>query len=241
MKRYTRREFISRAAIASLALPFPFSCSGTGRYRPAISEQSSKLPGPEGTHNPGPEEEEKQLTAPSKDASGEHEDRILLKEYQTLGIDVNLDPAFLEKPGFLFRSEGFERSYNVVAGMSEYPTPEGEFLITGKVHNPKWIIPLDSEWVRQSRRYQEYISTTDNITEDSRVFVPYGHELHPLGPWKLRFTSYHLIHGNRAEKVGKDDWYRSTGCIRMRNRDINDLSEHIETGTPVRISYSKPF
>lgn len=73
--------------------------------------------------------------------------------------------------------------------------------------------------------------------------TPNGHytiankSLYPGGPFGSRWMGLSIphygIHGtNNPTSIGK---YISKGCIRMHNRDVENLFEQVEIGTPVFI------
>ncbi|RME72293.1 MAG: LysM peptidoglycan-binding domain-containing protein, partial [Planctomycetota bacterium] len=91
-------------------------------------------------------------------------------------------------------------------------TPEATFEITEKTKNPTWYAP-------------------DGV-------YPYGHPKNILGTRWLGFndTEEHAgfgIHGTaRPESIGRSE---SSGCVRMRNEDVEVLYGLIPTGSRVRI------
>lgn len=60
--------------------------------------------------------------------------------------------------------------------------------------------------------------------------------MHPGGPFGTRWMSFkphYGIHGtNRPELIGQ---MVSHGCVRMSNRDVEELYEMVQVGTPVQI------
>ena len=93
-------------------------------------------------------------------------------------------------------------------------TPAGVFTIGGKAKNPTWTDP------RTGRTYR------------------YGEEGHLVGSRWMRFfedgRSTSLgIHGTVApESIGRSE---SDGCIRMHNRNVEELYDLVPEGTPVRV------
>ena len=104
--------------------------------------------------------------------------------------------------------------------LAEYPigtgrddsTPEASFEIVEKTKNPTWYAP-------------------DGV-------YPYGHPKNILGTRWMGFndTDEHSgfgIHGTaRPESIGRSE---SSGCVRMRNEDVEVLYGLIPTGSRVRI------
>jgi lipoprotein-anchoring transpeptidase ErfK/SrfK len=114
---------------------------------------------------------------------------------------------------FYYEEGKLVKSFSVATGKKPSYTPEGLFTVHEKIKNRPY--------------YKEKIKGGD----------PHN----PLGDrWlglKVTFkgkTSYaYGIHGNNNEKsIGK---YVSAGCIRMHNKDVRWLYDHIETSTPVYI------
>lgn len=103
--------------------------------------------------------------------------------------------------------------YHLGLGKVSTPTPTGYFQIREKVINPSWIDPSDPEF--------EIPSGSDN----------------PLGYRWMQISGNYGIHGtNRPESIGG---YVSNGCIRMHERDVEELFDAVEVGTPVEITYNR--
>ncbi len=102
--------------------------------------------------------------------------------------------------------------YEVAVGQADWKTPTGEFKIINKIENPAWQHP---------------------ITKDE---IPPGPD-NPLGTRWIGFWSDGQaqigFHGtNQEELIGEAV---SHGCVRMRNRDIQDLYQRVEVGTAVKV------
>ena len=103
--------------------------------------------------------------------------------------------------------------YHLGLGKVSTPTPTGYYKITEKAINPSWIDPSDPEF--------EIPSGPDN----------------PLGYRWMQIQGNYGIHGtNRPESIGG---YVSNGCIRMNERDVEELFDVVEVGTPVEITYNR--
>ncbi len=103
--------------------------------------------------------------------------------------------------------------YHLGLGKVSTPTPSGYYKISSKEINPPWIDPSDPEY--------EVPSGPDN----------------PLGYRWMQFFGNYGIHGtNRPESIGG---YVSNGCIRMNERDVEELFDAVEIGTPVEITYNR--
>ena len=103
--------------------------------------------------------------------------------------------------------------YHLGLGKVSTPTPTGYFQINTKEIDPPWINPDDPEF--------EVPSGPDN----------------PLGYRWMQISGNYGIHGtNRPESIGG---YVSNGCIRMHERDVEELFDAVEVGTPVEITYNR--
>ncbi|RSL32084.1 L,D-transpeptidase [Salibacterium salarium] len=114
-----------------------------------------------------------------------------------------------------FVTEGHIKSeYPVATGKNETLTPEGEFTITVQAIRPYY----------------------------RKLDIKGGDPKNPLGTRWIGFDANNTngriygIHGtNRPESIGT---YVSNGCIRMKNKDVNELFEEMENGIKVWIEKS---
>jgi lipoprotein-anchoring transpeptidase ErfK/SrfK len=92
-------------------------------------------------------------------------------------------------------------------------------VISGKHLRPAWSPP---EEVRQDN---------PNLPD----VIPGGAPNNPMGVAALTLAGgEYAIHGtNRPDSIGT---FASYGCIRMHNRDIADLLEHVNVGTRVVVT-----
>ena len=97
--------------------------------------------------------------------------------------------------------------YDVAVGAAETPSPEGEFVIASRVENPSWYWP--------------------------GKIVPAGPQ-NPLGPrWMgLGFEGFGIHGTNQPHSIGQA---ASHGCIRMRNRDVEELFVRVRVGDVVEM------
>lgn len=103
--------------------------------------------------------------------------------------------------------------YHLGLGKVSTPTPSGYYKIRAKEINPTWIDPSDPEY--------EVPSGPDN----------------PLGYRWMQIEGNYGIHGtNKPESIGG---YVSNGCVRMNERDVEELFDAVEIGTPVEITYNR--
>ena len=116
---------------------------------------------------------------------------------------------------YLIGEGGDAISYPVAVGRSGRQW-RGTVQIDGKYRNPAWAPPAEVK--RAEPGLPDYI--------------PGGASRNPLGMRALtRSGDQYAIHGtNRPDSIGTAASY---GCIRMLNRDIVDLFDRVEVGTPV--------
>lgn len=111
---------------------------------------------------------------------------------------------------YLYEAGRLIRQYPIAVGRMVTPSSFGEYRIINRVVNPTWY-------------------------PEGRDPVPPG----PANPVGSRWLGISLdgygIHGtNDPGSIGKAV---SKGCIRMRNEDVEELTELVRIGTPVRLAY----
>jgi lipoprotein-anchoring transpeptidase ErfK/SrfK len=104
------------------------------------------------------------------------------------------------------------KQYPIAIGRAAWPTPQGKFQVLKKIENP----------IFQSFR-------TGALTTAGKA--------NPLGLYYLQYHEGKIgefgIHGTDEEdSIGKSV---SHGCIRMHNKDIAELYQLVDRGTPVTI------
>lgn len=104
--------------------------------------------------------------------------------------------------------------YRVATGKKDSLTPEGEFTVTVKAVRPYY----------------------------RKLDIKGGDPNNPLGSRWIGFDAENTngrvygIHGtNRPNSIG---FYVSNGCVRMHNKEVNELFEQVEIGTKVWIESS---
>jgi lipoprotein-anchoring transpeptidase ErfK/SrfK len=102
--------------------------------------------------------------------------------------------------------------YDVAVGKSSTPSPAGDFRVMNRIPNPTWYGP-------------------------GKVVGP-GRE-NPLGTrWLGLSAKGYGIHGtNVPSSIGKA---ASHGCIRMRQRDLEELFDLVQIGIPVELAGDRP-
>lgn len=112
----------------------------------------------------------------------------------------------------LYSGNTLIKEYPVAIGKPSTPTPLGQFNIINKEINPAWIPP--------GRGYI-VLSGPDN----------------PLGYRWIGFLDLYGIHGTNAPwLIGQSV---SNGCIRMQEKNVEELFEIVKYGTPVRVTYDR--
>jgi lipoprotein-anchoring transpeptidase ErfK/SrfK len=126
---------------------------------------------------------------------------------------VWLELILSQRRVLVWRDNRVIRSYPVAVGKPGWETPQGDFVVEVKVKDPVW---------------QSFTSSTQ---------IPAGHPRNPLGRHWIGFWSDGVdeigFHGTpHPETVGKAI---SHGCVRMYPRDVAELFNLVELGTPVRV------
>ncbi|MFH1023449.1 MAG: L,D-transpeptidase family protein [Planctomycetota bacterium] len=107
------------------------------------------------------------------------------------------------------------KTFNIGVGAAD-KTPEGTFVITSRLPNPSWYKPMP---------------------DGRKKEVPPGDPENILGTRWLGFNEPYRdygIHGSvNGEGIGKD---ASNGCVRMWNKDVEDVYSLIPMGTKVTIT-----
>lgn len=121
-------------------------------------------------------------------------------------------------PGFtlyLYENGVAVRSYPISIGSELKPSQMGETTIINKVSDPTYYPP---RW-----------------WERGLEPIPPGPD-NPVGTrWLgLGFSSYGIHGTNNPASIGKA---ASSGCIRMRNSDVEELADLVRIGTPVKLLY----
>ncbi|MFB2982498.1 L,D-transpeptidase [Microseira sp. BLCC-F43] len=105
------------------------------------------------------------------------------------------------------------KSYPVAVGRPGWETPTGDFQVIQMFQNPRWINPLTGKQ------------------------IPGGDPQNPLGRYWIGFSTngrdWIGLHGTpNPNSVGRA---ASHGCIRMYNKDIEELFYLVTLGTAVKV------
>lgn len=129
------------------------------------------------------------------------------------GAQVWLELILSQRRVQVWQDNRVIRRYPVAVGKPGWETPQGDFVVEVKVKDPVW---------------QSFTSSKQ---------IPAGHPNNPLGRHWIGFWSDGVdeigFHGTpHPETVGKAI---SHGCVRMYPRDVAELFDLVELGTPVRV------
>ena len=140
-------------------------------------------------------------------------------------VEIAAAPGHYQ-PGTIVVSQSERRLYLVTDGQEalRYPVAVGRMgkqwhgarVVDGKYVEPAWAPP------REVKRAEPWLPS----------FIPGGSPHNPMGLRALTLSGdQYAIHGtNRPGSIGTAASY---GCIRMYNRDIVDLYDRVQVGTPV--------
>lgn len=115
----------------------------------------------------------------------------------------------------VFRRGELVKTYRVAIGSKQYPTPEGLFSVQTKQVDPVWNVP-NSSWAGSL----------------AGQTIPAGDPRNPLKARWIGFNGGVGFHGSGQTSGGAT----SHGCIRMIPREVIDLYERVDMGTPVLVS-----
>lgn len=112
----------------------------------------------------------------------------------------------------LYRGAEKVRLYPIAPGTASTPTPTGYYKVREKEVNPTWTDP------------------------ETGISIPTGPEC-PLGYRWIGVQGNIGIHGtNNPSSIGT---YASHGCMRMFEKDVEELYSLIHIGTPIEITYNR--
>ena len=114
----------------------------------------------------------------------------------------------------VYQGETIVKTYPIAVGRPGWETPIGTHKVQQKIKNPTWVNPLRKG-----------------------VVIPGGDPENPLGRFWIGFwtngRNWIGFHGTpNPESVGRA---ASHGCIRMYNRDIEELFQKVKLGTEVKV------
>ncbi len=127
---------------------------------------------------------------------------------------LRLEISLSRRQVALYRGETVVKTYPIAVGRPGWETPTGTFKVETKIKDPAWIHPLEKG-----------------------VTIPGGDPENPLGRFWIGFwtdgKNWIGFHGTPNPKsVGTA---ASHGCIRMFNKDVEELFSQVNVGTEVRV------
>ncbi len=129
---------------------------------------------------------------------------------QALRLEIRLS----RRKVTLYRGNTVVKSYAIAVGRPGWETPMGTYEVKQMIKNPTWVHPLEKG-----------------------VVIPGGDPENPLGHYWIGFwtdgKNWIGFHGTPTPRsVGKA---ASHGCIRMYNKDVEDLFKQVTLGTVVTV------
>jgi lipoprotein-anchoring transpeptidase ErfK/SrfK len=127
---------------------------------------------------------------------------------------VRLEIQLSRRRVFLYRGDKAIKSYPIAIGRPGWETPKGTYKVRQKIKDPIWIHPLKKG-----------------------VVIPGGDPENPLGRYWIGFwtdgKNWIGFHGTPNPKsVGSP---ASHGCVRMYNKDVEELFKQVNLGTVVKV------
>lgn len=115
---------------------------------------------------------------------------------------------------YLYEDGEITHEWSVATGQPEYPTPTGLYEVTEKRYMPTWINPSPDTW-----------------GADMPAEIPPGIN-NPLGLRAINWSAPAIrFHGTQA--IYSLGYNASHGCVRMANKDVIELYDMIDVGTPI--------
>ncbi|MGB3312194.1 MAG: L,D-transpeptidase [Nodosilinea sp.] len=112
----------------------------------------------------------------------------------------------------LYQNDDVRDEFPVAIGQDDWQTPVGDFAVRDMRTNPVWQHPITKEAVGPGPS-------------------------NPLGSRWIGFTlqgQYHIgVHGTNQETLVGEAV--SHGCVRMLEKDIHTLYNHLKIGTPIKV------
>jgi murein L,D-transpeptidase YcbB/YkuD len=129
-----------------------------------------------------------------------------------LRLAINIPAGRLD----VFEKGQRTRSYLVSVGRRGFETPAGSYAIYRIEWNP-WFHPPKSAWARNWK------------------VAPPGPD-NPMGRVKIQFSNLLYLHGTSEEEEERLGARASHGCVRMGEKDINELARLIHRYTTPRVT-----
>lgn len=132
----------------------------------------------------------------------------------TVEQPIRLEISRSKRRVTLYEGDVAVKSYAIAVGKAGWETPLGTWRVQQKLRNPRWIHPFTGESIKG------------------------GDPENPLGRYWIGFwtngKNWIGFHGTpNPESVGKA---ASHGCVRMYDRDVEELFQKVSLGTPVKVT-----
>lgn len=129
---------------------------------------------------------------------------------QALRLEIRLS----RRQVALYRGDTLIKNYPIAVGRPGWETPVGSYAVKQMIKNPTWVHPLEKG-----------------------VVIPGGDPENPLGRYWIGFwtdgKNWIGFHGTPTPRsVGRA---ASHGCIRMYNKDVEELFKQVTIGTVVTV------
>lgn len=133
--------------------------------------------------------------------------------YNSVTEPTRLEISLRRREVTVYKGKSRIKSYPIAVGRPGWETPTGNFRVRQMFQNPTWIHPFKNE------------------------SIPGGDPENPLGNYWIGFWTDGKnsigFHGTpNPESVGKP---ASHGCIRMYNKDVEELFHQVNLGTSVTV------
>lgn len=127
---------------------------------------------------------------------------------------VRLEVQLGRRRVVLYQGETTIKHYPIAIGRPGWETPKGNYTVLQKLKNPSWIHPLKKG-----------------------VTIPGGDPDNPLGRYWIGFwtNGKNWIGFHGTPNPGSVGTAASHGCIRMYNKDIEELFQQVSLGTQVSV------
>ena len=129
-------------------------------------------------------------------------------------LPLRLEIQLKRRQVALYRGKTLLKRYPIAVGKPGWETPKGTFQVKQMFRNPTWVHPLKKG-----------------------IVIPGGDPENPLGRYWIGFwtdgKNWIGFHGTpNPQSVGRAV---SHGCIRMYNKDIEELFKKVSLGTEVKV------
>ncbi len=148
------------------------------------------------------------------ESSGDRPPKYHDQPLRPIDMPVRLEIQLGRRQVVVYRGGQVIKSYKVAVGRPGWETPKGTFQVKQMFRDPAWIHPLKSG-----------------------IAIPGGDPENPLGRHWIGFwtdgKNWIGFHGTPNPKsVGTAV---SHGCVRMYNKDIEELFQKVSLGTEVKV------